>query len=85
MDYLWENALCRESFIHEKITNEAQQIKKRATIWFILTTTTKFVSENIYFDLVGGWSTTKVHGNTSNRQPKWCGSGKQSITITFWF
>ena len=32
MDYLWENALCRESFIHEKITNEAQQIKKRATI-----------------------------------------------------
>jgi len=28
---------------------------------------TKFVSENIYFDLVGGWSTTEVHGDMKTR------------------
>jgi len=28
---------------------------------------TNFISENIYFDLVGGWSTTEVHGDMKTR------------------
>jgi len=46
---------------------------------------TKFVSENIYFDLVGGRSTTEMHGDMSCSNPSGVAVAQSIMPLPFDF